>query len=70
MRRAHQSPTSLRQLYVGEGAIALRDEMYCQWPAVASGCCYDRDLNARPCFDASVSFECEAHRVNEFVVRL
>jgi hypothetical protein len=70
MRSAPQSPTSLRQLYVGEGAIALRDEMYCQCPAVASGCCHDRGSNARHCLDASLSFGCEAHRVNELVVRL
>jgi hypothetical protein len=70
MRSAPQSPTSLRQLYVGEGAIALRDEMYCQCPAVASGSCHDVTQNARQSLDASVSFGCEAHRVNELVVRL
>jgi len=50
--------------------MALRDEMRCQPPAVASGCCLDHDSNARHHIDASVSFGCEAHRVNELVVRL
>jgi hypothetical protein len=70
IRSAPQCTTSLRQLYVGEGAIALRYEMYGQGTEVASGYCHDRDSNTRHCLDASVSFRSEAHRVNELVVRL
>jgi hypothetical protein len=62
--------TEVLLLQVGERAIALRDEMYCQCPAVASGCCHDHDSDARHRMDANASFGCEAHRVDELVVRL
>ena len=61
---------SSSQLQVGEGAIALQDEMCCHCPAVACGYFHDLDSKVRRCMKVSVSFGCETHRVNELVVRL
>jgi hypothetical protein len=44
--------------------------MFCQCPALAWGYCHDLDSKVRRCMEVSVSFGCEAHRVNELVVRL
>ena len=61
---------SSSQLQVGEGAIALQDEMCCHGPGSRLGLLPRPRLKVRHRVDASVSFGCEAHRVNELVVRL
>src|SRR6266576_94188 len=69
IRSAPRSPTRLRSFMWAKAQSLCKMKCAVTALAVAWGYCHDPDSRSHR-VDASVSFGCETHRVNELVVRL